>query len=631
MLRERLSRNDWLFIAACVLLTAGSLFVILHWFSRAFPEAALDLKVDRQSSLAVAEPLLRAQHVLTDGLKHTTTFESDDNSRIFLERTIGLDRENAEVRRGVHLWAWHHRWFKPLQEEEWQLDVAPTGEITGYDDKLPEDRAMPDVDSATARALAEAFLRQVHVNVPDLLLVSNSERRLPHRTQRIFTWESQTLRPGGAPYRTVITVDGNRVTHYGQGLKVPDAWARQYQELRSKNNLAGGVDSILIIITTICALVVFIVRLRRGDVHIPMLLAVAAVSIVLVAGNGINSYPGALAGYETTDSFAAFVAKYVFFGVVMQSFGVAMFLVVLIGAGETLYRERLPQHLALPRLWTSRTLTSKRVFRSFVLGYSLVAFFLAYQVAFYLIAGKFGAWAPAEVPYDEMLSSRFPWIAVLFAGFFPALSEEFMSRAFSVPFFERVFRSRIAAIIVAGFIWGFGHATYPNQPFYIRGVEVGLAGVLLGFLLYRFGLLPLLIWHYTVDALYTALLLFRSGNRYYVISAGLASLVFAIPMLVSIALYFRNRGFIPDDDLTHATLPTTAAPPPALHVSATPLPAAIRATRVRVVACVVALAIAIGLAATAPRGLESIALGEKPSVREMHHGLRDTGASGFGP
>ncbi len=600
-MRERLTRNDWLFIAACVLVASGSLFVILNWFSRAFPEAALNLKIDRESSLAVAQPLLRAQQVPTADLKHTTTFESDDESRIFLERTIGLDRQNEEVRRGVHLWAWHHRWFKPLQEEEWQLDVAPTGEITGYDDKLPEARALPDLDGPAARSLAEAFLWQVRVNVAGLQLVSNSERRLPHRTQRIFTWESQTLRPGGASYRTIVTVDGNRVTHYAQGLKLPDAWSRGYRELRSKNSLASGVDAIFLAITTICALIVFIVRLRRGDVS----LAVAVVAIVLAAGSAINSYPRELAAYETTDSFPAFLAKFVFFGVLFSGFGTAMFLVVLVGAGEPVYRERLSRQLAMPRLWTPRALTSKRVFRSFVLGYSLVAFFIAYQVAFYLIAGRFGAWAPAEVPYDAMLSSRFPWIAVLFAGFFPALSEEFMSRAFSVPFFERLFRSRLAAVILAGFVWGFGHASYANQPFYIRGVEVGLAGVLLGFLLYRFGLLPLLIWHYTVDALYTAIPLFRSGNTYYVVSTGVATFVFVIPLLLSIALYIRNRGFIPDDDLTNASIPTAPELPREAH-ELIPLPEPIRATPWRLLACVLALAVATGLLILVPRGLGEV-------------------------
>ena len=33
--------------------------------------------------------------------------------------------------------------------------------------------------------------------------------------------------------------DGNRITSYDQRLKVPDAWLRSYQELRSKNIAAG--------------------------------------------------------------------------------------------------------------------------------------------------------------------------------------------------------------------------------------------------------------------------------------------------------------------------------------------------------------------------------------------------------
>jgi membrane protease YdiL (CAAX protease family) len=586
---DRLTSRDWRFLALFLLLAAVSLFVILNWFSAAFPEAALEFKVDRQSSLRVAEPLLRAQQVPTEGLKHTTTFDSDDDARIFLERSIGLKGANEVMKRDVRVWAWHHRWFKPLQEEEWQLDVATSGQIIGYLDKLPEDRALPDVAPAAARAMADDFLRRVLLNVTDFPLVSTSERRLPHRTQRIFTYESRSIRPAGAQYRAVVTVDGNRVTSYSQRLKVPDAFTRAYRQLRSKNSLAGGIDSGFFGITIICALIVFITRLRRGDLHVPTLLAIGAVSVVLVFGTSVNNYPSALAGYDTATSFAAFMAQMVF-GFAVQAVGVAMFLIVICGAGEVLYRERLPGQLAIPRLWSRKALTSKRVFFSFVLGYSLVAFFLAYQAAFYLIAGKFGAWSPAEVPYDEMLNSRFPWFAVLFAGFFPALSEEFMSRAFSIPFFERVLRSRVAAIVVAGFIWGFGHATYPNQPFYIRGVEVGLAGVLLGFLFFRFGLLPLLIWHYTVDALYTALLLFRSGNSYYIASGALASLVFAIPMLLSIVLYIRNRGFVADDDLSNATLPVIPPPPPAPEQAAVPLPPPARVSRGLALACVLALA-----------------------------------------
>jgi len=592
-----LDRGDWLFLAGCAVVVAVSLFIALNWFGDAFPEASIDFRYDRGSSLRVAEPLLAAQRLDARGMKHTATFSGDNTARIFLERTLGLAKAGAVMRRDVRLWWWSHRWFKPLQEEEYNVEVAPTGEIVGFSDIIPEDRAMASPPVPAARAVAEAFLTRVGVKLAELQPVAQSERRLPRRMQRIFTWDSQSVHPGGAPYRYVVTVDGDRVSSYTQRVQVPDEWQRQYRELRSKNLLAGNIDLIFMLITGIAAVVVFVIRLLRGDVALRMLLGIGAAAVVLVTGVALNSYPSALADYDTTSSFPAFLASFSV-GALLQGVGFGMLLIVIVGAGEPLYRERFPRHLALPRLWTPRALASKRVFRSLILGYTLVAAFLGYQVAFYLIAEKFGAWSPADVPYDDILNSAVPWIAVLFAGFFPALSEEFLSRAFSIPFFERVLRSRAAAIVIAAFIWGFGHATYPNQPFYIRGVEVGIAGVIIGLLMFRFGILPLLIWHYTIDALYTALLLLRSGNTYYVVSGGLSSLVFAVPLLVSIALYVRNKGFVDDEDLTNATMPTHPAPERVATVEApAEMPAALPVPRATLIACVIAVIAAVAVIA----------------------------------
>lgn len=604
-MRQKLNRSDWTLIAICGAVAAASLFIVLNWFSAAFPEASIDFKYDRKESRAIAERLLRAQKIDTAGMKHTAVFDGDDDARIFLERSLGLSRANEVMRREVRVWWWRNRWFRPLQEEEFQVNVAPTGEIVAFNHVIPEDRELPVMDATTARRTALAFMESTGIRTAGVQLVTESERQLPKRVQRIYTWESRSVRPAGAPYRYVVTVDGDRVSSYAQRVRVPETWERQYQELRSKNQLAGKVDLVFMILTMIAVVVVFITRLLRGDVRVRLVVFMALVTIVLVTGVTLNSYPLHLAGYDTTVSFPAFLAQLIF-GSLLQAVGTAMLLVVMVGAGEVLYRERFPQHLAMPRLWTSRVLTSKRVFLAFVIGYGLVAFFLAYQVVFYLAAERFGAWAPAEIPYDDMVNTSFPWIAVLFAGFFPAVSEEFLSRAFSIPFFERFVRSRFAAIVVAGFIWGFGHSTYPNQPFFIRGVEVGIAGVVIGLLLYRFGLLPLLIWHYTVDALYTSLLLMRSGNAYYMWSSALASLVFAVPMLLSIVLYFRNGGFIADDDLSNATVPMVPPPPKRVEEQAAVVADALPVTRWRLAAGVVAVAVAIALFALSPKALDEV-------------------------
>src|SRR6059036_2982621 len=98
-MNERLNRGDWLFLAVCAAVVAVALFVVVNWFSEAFPEASIDFRYDRASSLRVAEPLLAAQGLDLRGMKHTATFSGDDNARIFLERSLGLAKASAIMRR----------------------------------------------------------------------------------------------------------------------------------------------------------------------------------------------------------------------------------------------------------------------------------------------------------------------------------------------------------------------------------------------------------------------------------------------------------------------------------------------------------------------------------------------------
>jgi len=69
-------------------------------------------------------------------------------------------------------------------------------------------------------------------------------------------------------------VDGNIVSDYSQRIHVPDDWKRSYRDLREKNNLASNVDLVFLAITIVAALVVFIIRLRRGDLSLRFLLVI---------------------------------------------------------------------------------------------------------------------------------------------------------------------------------------------------------------------------------------------------------------------------------------------------------------------------------------------------------------------
>src|SRR5256885_9089000 len=112
MNREQLTRADWLLIAACVAIAAGSIFVVVNWFGAAFPEASIEFRYDRGSSEKLAAGVLASQLIDARGMKHSATFDSDDGARIFLEPPLGLKKTNEILKRDVRLSAWSHRWFR---------------------------------------------------------------------------------------------------------------------------------------------------------------------------------------------------------------------------------------------------------------------------------------------------------------------------------------------------------------------------------------------------------------------------------------------------------------------------------------------------------------------------------------
>ena len=575
-----LTSGDRRFLLACLLTFLVGIAVVSLLFHRAFPEASIGFKVDRGEARVLAEQFLAGQGLSIEGDRFAGIFEADDDSKVYLERTLGLEAANEAYRDPVKLWRWQLRWFRPLRKAEVRVAVSAQGEVVGFRREIEESAPGARLESGEARALAETFLAK-HSGLPlsglDFIETSAIER--PNRRDHSFTWERRGRTFGAATIRVQVDLSGNEVRVFRQYLRVPEAWLNDYKGLRSQNEAAGLVATFLYALTGIGALIMIIRFARWNDIPWPTISIFAAIGAGLTFFNGLNSLPLAFYEYETTQSWGAFLGNTVV-GAFMGGLGVAIWIALFGAAGEPLYRRELPRLPSLSRFLGRRALGTKSFFRSLILGYSLVAAFMAYQCVFYVVAAHFGAWAPAETPYSNLLNTQFPWITVLLIGFLPSVTEEFSNRMFSIPFYRRLFPrrwpvlSRWLAILLAGFVWGFLHASYPNQPFWIRGVEVGVAGVVIGLLMYRFGIFPLLIWHYSVDAIYTSLLLLKSGKSYLVISGALAAGLLLLPLVTSIVLYLRRRGFTPEDDLTneaagHVKEPAGAGPAAEVHVAVT--------------------------------------------------------------
>src|ERR1035438_6444973 len=548
-MNERLRGSDYRFILICAALLGATTWFSVRNFHRAFPEASIDFKVSREDARTVAGKFLSDQGYRLEGYRQAAQFTFDDEAKTFLERDLALERANRIMGTRVRLRRWGYRWFRPLEKEEYQVEITPLGQLAGFEHDLAEDTARPAASSMQARALAEEFLRTRLARDPaGLDFVEATDAARPHRIDRTFTWKERDFQLGDATNRVAVTVLGNEVGGYREYLKIPEQWQRDYQRLRSKNEVASSIDTAVMLVLVVGMVIVIILRVRRHDVPWRRASLVGLTAIVLGFLAQLNEFPLHEFGYPTTDSYGSFLSRE-FLNALLAALGAGGLLFVLTAGAEPLYREMFGDKISFGNLFTLRGLRTKRFFLGSILGITLTGIFIAYQTGFYIVAYKHGAWSPADVPYTDLLNTKFPWAFVLFGGFLPAVSEEFLFRMFAIPFLRKITRSMIVAVVLAGFIWGFGHAGYPQQPFYIRGVEVGIGGVALGIVMLRFGILPTLVWHYSVDAMYSAMLLVRSESLYFKLSGLGAAGIMVLPVAIALFAYWRHGGFAPETGL----------------------------------------------------------------------------------
>lgn len=535
---------------------AGLVFAQRYFF-RAFPEASVDFKVSRSQATNRAKEFLSGLGENAAGYHNSVEFGVEENAKVYLERELGLQKANKLMSSELNLWYWNVRFYKPLQEEEFRIQVSPSGKICGYTHVVPEAAAGATLDRAAAQAAAQNFLTsKLGQNLGDWNFLSEqaASKKLQNRLDWDFTWEKRGFKAKDAPYRETIHISGDKPTSASEVLQVPEEWQRGYDRLRSGNNSLEIIFLVFYLLILGIAIWLAFVLTRNGQTKWGLAIKLGAIAAALFFLNELNNWPLWGASYDTKDSYAGFFLRQI-----LRALGLAIVTVVTIPlvlpAAEPLYREFLPDKLRLASAFTLRGIRTKEFFSAAVVGISMAAAHIGALVAFYMIASHYGAWAPQEVNYSDSVNTGFPWIAGIAIGLLASMNEEFTFRLFAIPYFTRIFKSKWIAVIVPAFLWGFLHSNYPQEPAYIRGLEVGLIGIVAGFVMLRWGILATLIWHYTVDASLVGLLLIRSDSVYFKVSGIIVGLAAVAPLLFSIVSYWKRGQFEPAEDLENRAEP----------------------------------------------------------------------------
>jgi len=165
-------------------------------------------------------------------------FGVDDDAKTYLERQVGLKEANRLMSSEVNVWHWNVRFFKPQQEEEFQVGVSPEGNITGYEHKIPEAKAgaQPTRDAAqkTAQNFLIAKLGKPATDWDFLTEEANSERK--PKPARLGVHLGKAWIPGKGRAGTFADSAARRGNwRRRRGSEGSEQWQRDYAHLRSTN------------------------------------------------------------------------------------------------------------------------------------------------------------------------------------------------------------------------------------------------------------------------------------------------------------------------------------------------------------------------------------------------------------
>ena len=416
MAEDRLTAKDRTTLLLWILVGVLGGVVAFKYFFVAFPEASVDFRVSRPAALEVARNFVTAQGEKLAGYQSSIVFRVDDTAKTYLEREAGLKQANELMASQVSVWFWDVRFFRPLQKEEFHMRVSPAGRIVGYRHILEEAREGAHLERAAARTSAETFLLshyKANLAAYDFLPQEANSTERPRRRDWSFTWERRGFRApareDGAPYRLRVTVQGAEVGGCEEFLKVPEAWERSYQRLRSSNQLYETIALVPYALLYGALFWVIFDLGRRGLIRwagaVKLGLVLAALFFVMNA----NEWPLVRSSYDTNSSYPGFLFGQMV-GAVLASLAVGLVVSLSVAGAEPLYRRDQPDKLRLGVAFRLPGIRSKEFFRSCVIGLGMAAGHIGFIVLFYIVGRKFGVWAPQDINYTNAVSTALPWV-----------------------------------------------------------------------------------------------------------------------------------------------------------------------------------------------------------------------------
>ena len=442
------------------------------------------------------------------GYSRSIVLDGDGNcDRYHKYKLDGVNTWNAvKEKYGYDIYNWSIRYFKNYDPNELTVFISPEGEFVGFNKIVSDEWFSKKVSKEQALAKVKKFAEE-----HNFALASYKEAEYKFKKQKngrldhSFVFEHKD-KVGDGLVKYSVSVRGAELTAFTQWFKVPDAFLKEYSDMRALNGIFSNIGLSIGILYIIIMLVLLIKYFKEDKLNIKSALYIGIGFFALTMLDRINSLPQFWNYvYSTTSHVGVATIAHLLNNIAYYAVVLLLF-VAIAAVAITLDKEAFPAHHNIASVFNKHFLASNVYLQLVLVGLLIGVVKLLQVQSFYYLAEKYFGWTSAGYGISSSdFSGLLPGIFGLATAPKAGLMEELFMRV--LPIGVAVWyakKSKRRWVIPLAFViqWiGFSglHIGYPSIPFYFRIVEFIIPVTFYALIYYYLGVIPAAIVHYFYD------------------------------------------------------------------------------------------------------------------------------------
>lgn len=472
------------------------------------------------------------------------------NPTLYLQNVLGRQAlADRMAKDPLPLFYWQIHLYKPGEIRQHWVRISLDGRIGAFTTKLGEEESGGRPTIERDRALTSRLLEQsvgsfspgVFKEVETLISV------LPKRTDHRFVFARDIDGPAGAQERISVSVQGGRLGGYRNWIKVPESFEMKqtsedtYSDALFWTSVFGDAFLVIAAVATLLILLgPFSGNTRRNRdgeesrVVAPLRAALLVYGVLIVTVVNYSSVTLA-SDYSPDKPLCAFLVSHLLYLSLLSAVpALATFL--MLSAGQELDRTtEEPSRVESLRRWFSGRFFDPMVLSSMGTGLILAMALGGGELLFYFLGQRYGPVVlPVQPLYANSMGTWLPFLYPLSIGIGAGITEECTFRLFGVLLLRRLRLGRFLSLLLPAMIWAFAHSKEAVFPVWVRGAELVIGGVFLGWSFLETDLLAVITAHYIYDVFAFGWPIFASGNPLATIGTAAVAAVAVVPAMLGL-------------------------------------------------------------------------------------------------